>query len=566
MTLALAYPAILKNFGNHLIAGRLESRAFLGWFLENYYRLDETDAQDSICDGSDDKGIDGIYVDENLEVIDVFQVKLYQKTTKTLGDTPLKEFAGTLDQVRTSEGIKKLATETGNAELRGLLVSSQAADLVDHGYRVRGIFVTNVPLDSNGSAYLAGRDDMSVIDAKHLTTNWVAPGDAAPIDSPVTFSLDSLGVIQYQTPEAEAFMAALRAKELVNLGGLESQELFAWNVRQTLGRTKVNKAIADSIGSVDEHKNFMLYHNGLTILAETAVLDSDSDTLKISGYNVVNGCQSLSTLYENRARLTDDLRLLARIIVIPPQDELAAKITRHSNNQNSVSARDLQSNSTIQRRLQLEFRELYGDSLGYEIKRGEVLGTEESITNEEAAKILLAFDLQRPWNCHQSYLLFDELHSEIFGRPEVVASRITALRAIAKSVDGALDQLSNKLFAAYSLTRYFIIYLVRQALETDDEGRAFARDPRAVLEEVGASGVQSICDAIVSDLIIDVDAELKDREEADKTFDYKRELKGPSAVRELANQIMPGYAKAIKRDRAKSFSAELADLRARISG
>src|SRR3546814_12131882 len=75
--LNLIYPNILKHFGRHLISGRTESRAFLGWFLENYYRLDETDAQDSICDGPDDKGIDGISVDNNIERIDVFQTTLY---------------------------------------------------------------------------------------------------------------------------------------------------------------------------------------------------------------------------------------------------------------------------------------------------------------------------------------------------------------------------------------------------------------------------------------------------------------------------------------------------------
>src|SRR3546814_11417534 len=97
--LDLSYPAILKLFGNHLIAGRVEARALLGWFLENYYRLDETDAQDAICDGPDDKGVDGIFVDENIERIVVFQTKLRQNGTKTLGDGDLKQCAGTLDPI-----------------------------------------------------------------------------------------------------------------------------------------------------------------------------------------------------------------------------------------------------------------------------------------------------------------------------------------------------------------------------------------------------------------------------------------------------------------------------------
>lgn len=561
--LTLEYPAILAHFGGHMIAGRLESRAFLGWFLEHYYRLDATDAQDAICDGSDDKGIDGIYIDENLERIDVFQTKLYQRTTKTLGDTQLKEFAGTLDQVRTPDGIRKVIEETGNPELKGLLSTSNAASLIEDGYSIRGIFVTNVTLDTSGKNYVASRDDITVVDAEHLKQNWVAPGDNPPIEAAVTFHLGDLGLIRYDTPEAEVFMAPLLARDLVTLGGLESQELFAWNVRQTLGKTKVNKAIAESVGNVDEHKNFLLYHNGLTILAETVNLSEDSSSLTVSGYNVVNGCQSLSTLFENKSRLTDDLRLLARVIKLAPQDELAAKITRHSNNQNSVSARDLQSNSTIQRRIQQEFRDMYGAALGYEIKRGEMTATTQTITNEAAAKALLAFDLEQPWACHQSYRLFDELHGEIFGRPGVSAPRIAALRAIQDAIASSIDALSNKLFASYSLTQFFILFLVKRALSADDAGAAFVKDPRGIMEEMEASGLRSIVQVIVTDLLVDLDAELRERAEDGKVFDYKRDLKSPTAVRDLANQIMPSYEKAIRRGRATSFSDELAALRGR---
>src|SRR3546814_18924026 len=92
--LDLSYPAILKLFGNHLIAGRVEPRALLGWFLENYYRLDDTDAQDAICDGPDDKGVDGIFVDENIERIVVFITKLRQNGPKKSGNDSCRKRRG----------------------------------------------------------------------------------------------------------------------------------------------------------------------------------------------------------------------------------------------------------------------------------------------------------------------------------------------------------------------------------------------------------------------------------------------------------------------------------------
>jgi hypothetical protein len=179
------------------------------------------------------------------------------------------------------------------------------------------------------------------------------------------------------------------------------------------------------------------------------------------------------------------------------------------------------------------------------------------ITNEEAARLLLAFDLQQPWSCHQSYRLFDELHSEIFGRPEVTASRIAALHVLHRAVLVKLSSLKNQLAANYSLTQYFLLYILRQALEVDSEGALFIQRPDDILDRVGSKQLQGIIENIVGDLIVDLNAELDERVAANNAFDHKRELKSPTAVRSLAKEILPSYEKAIRRDRATSFSAEL---------
>lgn len=553
--LDLSYPNILKLFGPHLIAGREESRALLGWFLEHFYRMDDTDAQDAICDGPDDKGIDGLYVDNNIEQIVVFQTKLRQNIKKTLGDADLKEFSGTLDQLRKRQSIDELQAATGNIELKHLIKENDVAGLVEKGYEVRGVFVTNVSRDAAAIAYLASRPDIYVYDGGELNRQWVPPGEAEPVRSEVTFRLDGISPIVYKTPEATVYVAPLLASELTSMIGLQSGELFAWNVRQTLGKTKVNKAIAESVKTQAEHKNFVLYHNGLTILAEYAELGDDR--LKINGYTVVNGCQSLTTLFENKAKITDELRLLARVVQLPPASELAAKITRHSNNQNSISARDLQSNSNLQRRLQQEFNALFSGIFGYEIKRGESVHAKVAIPNDAAARQLLAFDLGQPWACHQTYRLFDELHSDIFGRKEVGAARIVAIWILFSAVTDTLSTLKNGLFANYTLTRYFMLFLLRQALEIDDEGRRFMHDPGIYFLELGPENLYTVAKGILADLAIDLNAELDEREKAGNPFDYKRELKSPTAVRALSKQIIPSYEKAIRRGRATSFSAEV---------
>jgi hypothetical protein len=159
--LQLSYPGILKHFGVHVMKERTDSRAFLAWFLENYYRLDDVD--DCICDGKYDKGVDGIYVNEQLGHIDVFQSTLVQ-TDKTLGDTSLKEFAGTLSQFRDKSTVENLLTTSKNPALTSLLKTNDIAAKVGEGFIVRGVFITNAVRDQQAIDFLKAHSSIVLYD------------------------------------------------------------------------------------------------------------------------------------------------------------------------------------------------------------------------------------------------------------------------------------------------------------------------------------------------------------------------------------------------------------------
>jgi hypothetical protein len=537
------------------VKGRTESRAFLIWFLENYFRLDDVTSYDSICDGPDDKGIDGIYLDENLERIDVFQSRLLQRTDKGLGDTQLKEFVGTLSQFSDSSTVAKLAESTGNDELKKLILSSNIPDKIEKGYSVRGVFLTNGTRDSSAEQYLSSQANLVLYDSKELQEYYVPIGRTGPVTKPVTFDLYGFSYSEHSVSGVNMIIAPLRATELIDLDGIENQQLFAWNVRQSLGKSKVNKEIGKSIDQQTEHKNFLLYHNGLTILCKS--INKDGEKIEISGYSVVNGCQSLTSLYEHKDKVTDDLRILTRLIELDPESELAGKITLHSNNQNPINARDLQSNSIHQIRLQEEFKNFYDGEIFYQIKRGELTTSKKVINNQDAARILLAFDLREPWTCHQTYKLFDELYIELFARPEVNVHRIFALNLVYEAVLENLSKIEDELMGRYGLTKYFILYLLREALEYDDVGKSFCQNPEPfIVDRDNHERLRFCISRVLEDLIIDFNAEIKDRDEAGKPFDYKREFKSPTSVKTLSRDILPHYQKAIARGRALSFGKE----------
>lgn len=248
---------------------------------------------------------------------------------------------------------------------------------------------------------------------------------------------------------------------------------------------------------------------------------------------------------------------MARIIALPPGNPLAEKITHHSNNQNAINARDLQSNSTIQRRLQNEFDEHYNGQVFYRIKRGEADQAPLNIDNDEAGRLLLAFDLKQPWTCHQSYKVLDELHGDIYARPEVNAHRILAVFDIAAEVIEALAQIENKLLASYRLTRYFMLYIARLALEVDEIGKEFVSNPRRyVTARDGRARLRRSIAPVINDLVIDLNAQVRERVEKNDPFDFKRELKSPNSVRELGRSIIANYQKSVARKRADSFGQE----------
>jgi hypothetical protein len=103
--------------------------------------------------------------------------------------------------------------------------------------------------------------------------------------------------------------------QLVHMDGISDGSLFREYVRYTLGNTAVNRSIRTSIRNKQTHSNFVLFHNGVTILC-TDVDTSVQGQLTVKNYSVVNGAQSLTTFYDEKAKLTDDLRVLVKAVAL----------------------------------------------------------------------------------------------------------------------------------------------------------------------------------------------------------------------------------------------------------
>jgi Restriction endonuclease len=110
-----------EQFSPYLIGDRTESSAMLAWFLEHVWREEPDEVEDALCDGSNDKGIDAIVIDEDAREIIVFQAKRRRSADRSQGDTDLKQFRGIAPYFRGPDGIDDLLSAAPNDDLRKLV-------------------------------------------------------------------------------------------------------------------------------------------------------------------------------------------------------------------------------------------------------------------------------------------------------------------------------------------------------------------------------------------------------------------------------------------------------------
>ncbi len=439
---------ILQNYSER---AHTVSAQFLRWLMEEIFRLEAQDADDACVDSQLDKGIDGIFVSAQAEEIYLFQSKVRQKKNAKLGDTDLKEFAGSLDQFASAEAIRHLLEGNASNELKNCIKRTNLARRVEEGFVVKGVFCTNTSSTDDAYTYLQARNDLELYDVDRITRERIDIDVDGGIRKEFSFDVSDTEVIKYESREgvtARFFLAS--ARDLVSLSGIADGALFEQNVRLSLGNTKINKQLLASVKNKSEHQNFPLYHNGITLLCEK-IKSEDEASLTVKDYVVVNGAQSVTSLHTAKESITDDLRVLTKVVALKGDTSLAGKITYNSNNQNAIKARDLRSNHPIQARLQREIMDIDYGNYRYEVKRGEDNQGFNVISNEEAGLILLAIDLGEPWSCHQRYRVMDDSHARIFGQPHVNGYKIVALHEAFRGTLVGLEELDDKPFAAYNL-------------------------------------------------------------------------------------------------------------------
>ncbi len=532
---------------------RSESSAFLFWFLENFFRLDKQEATDCICDQKNDKGIDGIYVDDEEETTFLFQSKYSPNDHQSQGDNDLRNFVGAREWFTDEVSVQKLLDSNASEELKSLVKGMGVIERTR--YKLISVFVTNKIFNQDAEVYIAAADNFESYDANSLFAKYTYFADDENIFPPTDLYISNGSRIEYQLPDGtEAKVYAINAKQLIKLEGIQDRTLFYKNVRYGVGNSRVNKSIKDNILNNEEHLNFFLYHNGITIVCEILDEDLENNKITLSNYAVINGCQSMLTFFENKEKLTKNLFVPVKIIKTKITSPLVGSITYFANNQNSISIKDLRSNDSVQRSLQREFKELFNGSVMYRRKRGEGdEGYEEVIERDFAAQLISSVYLQEPQNTHLKQQLFGSDYTRIFSR-KISAEKIYLAKLVYEVIDQNSALLKNEKVRDYGLALFFFTYVITDILAEDNLGKSILENPRLYVttdKPKFVSAIKRLWELMSPDIDWEID---EYTQENGNFFDYKNLFKNSQFVKSMAGKIKKDYTKATRKDVSNEFA------------
>lgn len=414
-----------------------DGQRFVAWYLRNIHGLNTVEAKDCITDGANDKQIDAVYINNQDSTIYLIQGKFM--SGEYINAEPVREVLSSWALVQDLRQLQDAA----NAKLKVKINEISAA--LEDDYAICFELITTAKLTDQAqldadafSKMLADNEDVNanfiVVDRDMLAFKYDEALNKTNNYINYTFQLETGKYLELELNSARAVLAAIPLKDCVNIPGIKDGRLFRKNVRQSLGNSnKVNKGIAKTIKK--EPGDFFFCHNGITAICSKIVVLNGQLTVK--DLNIVNGCQSLSTIFNCGEAAKKSYGYILFKFYEMVDSEKADKITNSTNSQSAVKARDLRSNDKSILSIKKNYEQTYPN--GYMItKRGENVDTtkydsEHIIQLTDFGKELIAWHSQRPTLSYSETKIFDIYFTQLF-KKDYPADDVQALHELHTAV------------------------------------------------------------------------------------------------------------------------------------
>lgn len=414
-----------------------DGQRFVAWYLRNIHGLDIIETKDCITDSANDKQIDAVYINNQEGIIYIIQGKYY--SGEYTDGTPVREVFGAWGLLQDLETLQ----ETANHKLKVKI--NEVSSALEDGYSICFELITTSLLTDQAKADAEAfskqisetenlNADFVVVDKETLAYKYDEALGKTNNYINYQFNLEDGKYLDLDMNGTHAVLAAISLKDCVGIPGIKDGRLFRRNVRQSLGNSnKVNKGIAKSVKK--EPADFFFCHNGITAICSK--IDLTNNVLTVKDLNIVNGCQSLTTIYNCGESAKKSYGYILFKFYEMADNEKADKITNCTNSQSAVKARDLRSNDKIVLSIKKNYELAYPK--GYMItKRGEIIDKSKYdeahiIQLTDLGKELIAWHSQRPTLSYSETKVFDIYFNQLF-KKDYSAEDVQALHELHNAV------------------------------------------------------------------------------------------------------------------------------------
>lgn len=353
-----------------------EEWAFNYWILDKLYSVDEDIIFDQITDYND-KGVDAWIFHEDSNDLYIIQNKFYSDNTPLSKDYVMNDFLvraiGSLENgtyTRSSE-LQKQFTKHFDEKSFAVHFMLYVTNNNVNDEIINSVKEWNIKnKDKNYTAKIFSLNDIYeeyygdlLVEQKNMKIS------ISTINKSTTLNIDNFayGLNQaidakyVMTPIYDVYKFVKKAKEI-------GYQIFDKNIREFLGTNgRVNKKIKQTLEDDKEKGNFFFYNNGITIICDDIKKTANNKIIEISNPQIVNGCQTVSTIYEVLDSLPsntleknfENSYIMAKVLKMntdtAEMQQLYDNIVKYNNSQNSIQDKQFVADRSEFYRLQKEF-------------------------------------------------------------------------------------------------------------------------------------------------------------------------------------------------------------------
>jgi hypothetical protein len=454
-------------------ANRQKSAAFVMLCISTSMDCTIEAASDHFTDGGQDAGVDGLHIGEVEDgefTVTIFQGKYSINDLRGVSNFPENAVQKAVNTVQVLFDPAKAIDV--NPKIRPMM--EEIRSLVRDGFipNVRMILCNNgLKWKPEAQAWI----DNSGIPADQV--QWLHYNHDAIVDilHKAKSVDDTIRFVGNAVIEDFNFRRVLIGKvkvsEIAELFNRHNDLLRQRNIRRYLGlhANRVNQAIHDTLSDEKKRNNFYFFNNGITIICQKFrhnALQGANYQVKIENLQIINGGQTCKTIQQTLSEPDhfadyENTFVMVRLYELAADDqELVQDITYATNSQNPVDLRDLHSNDTIQKQIEIGVHDL-----GFTYKRQRDDGTtgSQTISSSLAVETVLAVWRKRP---HQAKFQrkehFGKLYDLIF--TDLNAAQAILAVLIYRSVDNSRKKQVDQGDSFIPYASHYLSMLIGDAL------------------------------------------------------------------------------------------------------